>query len=143
MTHFSDFYLRNHAKTKSRGNFKIPTAVYFRTCHIPNGNTTKPCEAPVFRDLCSAKQNYYPYAPKHVRNNIRAGLLTHILYASWRPSHALPSQFPNDRLSPTSIKHSDVYSDWYRRGFSPRSLFTDYALAKSPFTAQPTLCVIY
>ena len=29
----------------------------------------------------------------------------------------LPSQFPNDRLSPTVHKHTNIYGDWYRSGF--------------------------
>ncbi len=32
---------------------------------------------------------------------------------------------------------SSAYGDWYRRGFSPHSLFTDCTF----YAAQPTLCV--
>ena len=40
--------------------------------------------------------------------------------------YVLPSQFPNDRLSPTNIKTSTHTPTVNRRGFSPHSLYTDY-----------------
>jgi len=70
-------------------------------------------------------RKHYLYANEHLRDNIKAGLVTRTI---WKNPHfyTLPSQFPNDRLSPTDIKTFDAYTDSYRRGFSPRSLFTGY-----------------
>ncbi len=41
--------------------------------------------------------------------------------------YILPSQFPNDYLSITDTKTFGAYTDSYRRGFTPHSLFIDYA----------------
>ena len=55
--------------------------------------------------------------------------------------YTLPSQFPNDRLSPTSIKTSEHTPTVSRRGFTPHSLSTDYTLTYPAFyNVTDTLC---
>ena len=54
--------------------------------------------------------------------------------------HILPSQFPNDYLSITDTKTFGAYTDSYRRGFSPHSLSSDYALRMSICSITNTLC---
>ena len=55
--------------------------------------------------------------------------------------YTLPSQFPNDRLSPTSIKTSEHTPTVSRRGFTPHSLSTDYILTYPAFyNVTDTLC---
>ena len=54
--------------------------------------------------------------------------------------YILPSQFPNDYLSITDIKTSMHTPTVNRRGFSPHSLYTDYASLMSLYSITDTLC---
>lgn len=87
--------------------------------------------------LESTNKTVIPMWQAHVRNNSNAGLLTHTISSKIALRfQVLPSQFPNDRLSPTNLKTFGAHSDSYRSGFSPDSLFTN-----NTQTALLTHCV--
>ena len=69
-----------------------------------------------------------PGAKCALRNSIKAGLPARALEALCLQFIALPSQFPNDRLSPPGNKSYAHTATVNRMGFAPISLFTDHAL---------------
>ena len=72
--------------------------------------------------------------------SIRAGLLTRILRKkTFAASCPKPSRFPNDRLS-SEGQNINAYSDRYRHGFPPCSLFTAKACERSLCSLGDTLC---
>ena len=96
----------------------------FPVLHIPfgqNGNNKQSPENSVF----SSKRNSAPNRkPLPMINHVRKKHQSRSSDLQALTKSALPSQFPNDRLSPLA-DFSHAYSDWYRHGFTPCSLFTE------------------
>lgn len=77
---------------------------------------------------------------RHLRGNIKAGLVARTVRTENPRFCIKPSQFPNDRLSPPIQKHSMHTPTELRRGFAPHSLSTDYALPCGFCGITDTLC---
>jgi len=79
------------------------------------------------RTILREAQNRLRNPQDSLQGDVNAGLPTHALRGYFRIPKALPSQFPNDRLSPKKLRGSHAHGGGYRPGISPGSLFTDRA----------------
>ncbi len=128
-------------KTKRTAVTNITTAVFRITTHSARQKcTTLKPRSFISKLQCRTKLPFPMTLSVKYGKSIRAGLLTRILRKeTFAASCPEPSQFPNDRLS-SEGQNINAYSDRYRHGFSPCSLFTAKAFVKSLCSLGDTLC---
>ena len=122
--HYGGFPYHNTFRSAKVYDFKAPRHCFFKAS-APNKTTF-------------SYDGIHHVRKKHQSRSFDSHLTQKETFAALCPE---PSQFPNDRLS-SEEQNINAYSDRYRHGFSPCSLFTAKACAWH-FTALATLCVTY